>query len=58
MGKHPNNIENEMAYFYAVLKNMDLKDSIKKSKIDKYEISLAEVVSDYFSGVPNVDKQL
>ena len=58
MGNHNNDIENETAYFYAVVKNMDLKDSIKKSKIDKHEISLAEVVFDYSSDIPNVDKQL
>ena len=58
MRNHSSDIENETAYFYAVVKNMDLKDSIKKSKIDKHEISLTEVVSDYFSDVPNVGKQL
>ena len=58
MGNHNSDIENETAYFYAVVKNMDLKDSIKKSKIDKHEISLAEVVFDYSSDIPNVDKQL
>ncbi len=58
MGNHNNDIENETAYFYAVVKNMDLKDSIRQSKIDKHEISLAEVICDYFSDIPNMDKQL
>ena len=42
MGKHPNNIENEITYFYAVVKNMDLKDSITQSKIRKHEVSFEE----------------
>jgi len=58
MGNCPKDIQNEVAYFYAVVKNMDLKDNIKQSKIAKHEISLSEVVFDYFSDMPNVDKQL
>ena len=59
MGNHRHNeIENKTAYFYAVVRNMDLKDNIKQSKIAKHEISLSEVVFDYFSDMPNVDKQL
>lgn len=58
MGKHPNNIENEIAYFYAVLKNMDLKDSITQSKIRKHEVPLEENIYYHFSYLNNMDKQL
>ena len=40
MGNHPKDIKNEIAYFYAVVKNMDLNDSIKESKIRQNEISI------------------
>ena len=29
MENRPDNIKNELAYFYKVIKNMDLKDNIK-----------------------------
>ncbi len=31
MGNHANNIKNELAYFYKVIKNMDKKDSLQKN---------------------------
>lgn len=37
---------------------MDLKDSIKKSKIQKHEISIEEVMYDESSNMSDVDKQL
>ncbi len=37
MAYEPNNIQNEMAYFYAVVKNMDLNDNIKRAKICEHE---------------------
>lgn len=46
MGNRPDNIRNEGAYFYTVVKNMDLKDNIKQSKIYKHEISIEEAVYD------------
>ena len=33
MKNHRNDIKNEIAYFYKVIKNMDSKDNIKNSKI-------------------------
>ena len=58
MGNHDNKIKNELAYFYAVVKNMDLNDSIKQSKINEHEILLEEYIYDYFSNLNNMDKQL
>ena len=58
MGNHDNKIKNELAYFYAVVKNMDLNDNIKKSKINEHEILLEEYIYDYFSNLNNMDKQL
>lgn len=55
MGNHDNKIKNELAYFYAVVKNMDLNDSIKQSKINEHEILLEESIYDYLN---NMDKQL
>lgn len=58
MGNRPDNIRNEGAYFYTVVKNMDLKDNIKQSKIYKHEISIEEAVYDKKSDISDVDKQL
>ena len=58
MGNHDNKIKNELAYFYAVVKNMDLNDNIKQSKINEHEILLEEYIYDYFSNLNNMDKQL
>lgn len=58
MGNHHDNIKNKIAYFHKVIKNMDLKDSIKKSKIQKHEISIEEVMYDESSNMSDVDKQL
>ena len=58
MGSHHDNIKNEIAYFHKVIKSMDLKDSIKKSKIDEHEIPIEEVIYDAFSNEFDVDKQL
>ena len=60
MGNRPKDIQNEIAYFYAVVKNMDLNDSIKQSKIRSHEISLDETIYDRFSNLDlnDMDKQL
>ena len=58
MGNRPDNIKNELAYFYKVIKNMDLYDDTKKSKIQKYEIPIEEVMYDESSNTSDVDKQL
>lgn len=51
------NIKNELAYFYKVIKNLDIKDSIKQSKINKHETPLDEILYDQFSVGKNMDKQ-
>lgn len=48
MGNHHDNIKNEIAYFHKVIKNMDLKESIKSSKINEHEIPIEEVIYDEF----------
>ena len=58
MGNRPDNIKNELAYFYKVIKNMDSYDDTKKSKIQKHEIPIEEVIYDEFSNTSDVDKQL
>ena len=52
------NIKNELAYFYKVIKNLDIKDSIKQSKINEHEIPLDEILYDQFSVGENLDKHL
>ena len=51
------NIKNELAYFYKVIKNMDIKDNIKQSKINEHETPLDEILYDQFSVGENLDKQ-
>ena len=58
MKNHRDDIKNEIAYFYKVIKNMDSKDNIKNYKIREHEISLQEIVYDNFSDDFDVDKQL
>lgn len=58
MGNRPDNIKNELAYFYKVIKNMDSYDETKKSKIQKHEIPIEEVMYDESSNTSDVDKQL
>lgn len=58
MGSHHDNIKNEIAYFHKVIKNMDLKDNIKSSKINEYEIPIEEVMYNEFSSTSDVDRQL
>ena len=48
MEKHYRNIKNEMAYFNKVLKNMDIKQSIKDSKINNNE-TVFEDIENLFS---------
>ena len=52
------NIKNELAYFYKVIKNMDIKDNIKQSKINEHEMSLDEILYDQLSVEENMDKLL
>ena len=52
------NIKNELAYFYKVIKNLDIKDSIKQSKINGHETPLDEILYNQFSVGENMDKHL
>lgn len=54
----PDNIKNELVYFYKVIKNMDSKDNIKNSKIREYEIPLKEIIYDSFLDDFDMDKQV
>ena len=58
MSRRRDNIKNELAYFYKVVKNMDIKDSIKQSQINEYETPLDEILYDQFSVGENMDKHL
>ena len=51
------NIKNELAYFYKVIKNLDIKDSIKQSKINEHEMPLDEILYDQFFVGENMNKQ-
>ena len=58
MSRRRNNIKNELAYFYKVVKNMDIKDSIKQSQINEYETPLDEILCEQFFVDENMDKHL
>ena len=58
MGNHANNIKNELAYFYKVIKNMDSDDNTKRTKINKHETSIEEVSCNKFSYECEMDKLL
>ena len=58
MRNHRDNIKNEIAYFYTVIKNMNTKDNIKQSKINEHELPLYEIIYDNFSDNFDMDKQI
>ena len=58
MIRRRNNIKNELAYFYKVIKNMNIKDSIKQSKINEHETPLDEILCEQFFVDENMDKHL
>ena len=51
-------IKNELTYFYKVIKNMDIKDNIKQSKINEHETPLNEILYGQFSAGETMDKHL
>ena len=51
-------IKNEIAYFYKVIRHMDIKDSIRQAKINEHETPLDEILYDQFSVGENMDKHL
>ena len=55
--KNRRDIKSEMAYFYTVNKNMDIKDSIKNSKIQEHEISIEDVIYDKESENIDIENQ-
>lgn len=57
MRNHRDDIKNEIAYFYTVIKNMDTKDEIKQSKINEHELQIYDILYDNFSEDFDVDKQ-
>ena len=58
MKKRHENIKNELAYFYKVIKNLDIKQNIKQAKINEHETPLDEILYDQFSVDENMDKHL
>ncbi len=56
MKKRRENVKNELAYFYRVIKNMDIEDNIKQSKINEHEMPINEILYDQFSAGENMDK--
>ena len=58
MKKRSEDIKNEIAYFYKVIKHMDIKDNIRQSKINEHETPLDEILYDQFSVDENLDKHL
>ena len=58
MKKRRENIKNELAYFYKVIKNMDIEDNIKQSKINEHEVPINETLYDRFATGENMDKHL
>lgn len=48
MENHRNNIKNEIAYFRKVIKNMEIKESIRRSKINDNEV-LTDIIQDIYS---------
>lgn len=48
MGNHRNDIKNEIAYFRKVIKNMEIKEDIKRSKVNDNE-ALTDIIQDIYS---------
>ncbi len=59
MKKRRYNIKDEMAYFNKVKKNMDCKEKIKQSEIEKNEISIEDrpICNDFIDNF-DLDKEL
>ncbi len=59
MKKRRYNIKDEMAYFNKVKKNMDCKEKIKQSEIEKNEISIEDrpIYNDFIDNF-DLDKEL
>ena len=44
MGNYRDNIKNEIAYFYTVIKNMDTRGKIEQSEIDEHELQIDDIL--------------
>ena len=51
-------IRNELAYFYTVIKNWDLKDKFKQSEIEQHEISFEVLLNENLSDTFNLEQDL
>lgn len=51
-------IRNELAYFYTVIKNWDLKDKVKQSEIEQHEISFEVLLNENLSDAFNLEQDL
>ena len=51
-------IRNELAYFYTLIKNWDLKDKVKQSEIEKHEISFEVLLNENLSDAFNLEQDL
>ena len=51
-------IRNELAYFYTVIKNWDLKDKVKQSEIKQHEISFEVLLNENLSDAFNLEQDL
>ena len=58
MKKRRCNVKDELAYFYKVIKNLDIKDIIRQSKINEHETLLDEILCDKFCVEADMDKHL
>ena len=58
MKKRRCNVKDELAYFYKVIKNLDIKDNIRQSKINEHETHLDEILYNQFPIDENMDKHL
>ncbi len=58
MGNYRDNIKDEIAYFYTVIKNMDTRGKIEQSKIDGHELQIDDILYDNFLENFDVDKQV
>ena len=53
------NIKDELAYFNKVTQNMDCKEKIKQSEIEKNEISIEEqsICNDFLDNIDMIENQ-
>lgn len=52
------NVNNEIAYFYKVIKNMNTKEKIEQNRIQNYELPLDKILCDSFYVEDDIEKRL